>query len=565
MNDSKFLKFKEKFKKIFPGFTTFSDLDDKRFQSDYKPKIRAVDEIRKEVSEKQLGRAEIGESFFKALVKCKVLLLRGPIGTQFNKGNLPNKIEFFEIIGNFLYSESPLEENIETISTALQTFGERNNDWPKYNLVVPIVMSAATVKYENQSIPGTIRLLDFWTKWFFDSTPFKGQKKFELKSFELVTNKIIVPLYKVMLEDWGWEPRNLIDVQTALWIVFKTKDTPPETLPLNEQEEANIITESINQIFYGPPGTGKTYCTMREALILCGVDEKLIRQEEKRTANFKELLKLGQVEFVTFHQSMSYEDFVEGRQPKASKVGFTLEVINGVFKNICERAMKNFAQPHVLIIDEINRGNISKIFGELITLIEKDKRLGASNELTVRLPYSRERFGVPPNLNIIGTMNTADRSIAHIDVALRRRFKFKEMLPNPKLVSDKLSKIEREQLKEDLDNVDMRDVLERINDRIEVLEGRERLIGHSFFMDCKSKEQIDAVMRDSVLPLLAEYFFEDWEKIRFVLGKAAGDFISVVEHRFQDSHPDSDNDSTKIYRMNSGEYPNDIYKKVLEP
>nr|CAA6827389.1 MAG: Unknown protein [uncultured Thiotrichaceae bacterium] len=218
--------------------------------------------------------------------------------------------------------------------------------------------------------------------------------------------------------------------------------------------------------------------------------------------------------FVTFHQSYSYEEFVEGIRPVISSEGsedaelaYTLEA--GVFKSLCMRAERDPENRYAIFIDEINRGNISKIFGELITLIEPDKRLGGKNELRVTLPYSKQSFGVPGNLDIYATMNTADKSLAYLDTALRRRFSFEELLPNPSLLSTFTADLDGKR-------IDLEQLLCAINIRLEVLLDRDHTIGHSNFM---SDEEADLplIFKGRLLPQLTDFFFEDWEKVRMVL------------------------------------------------
>ncbi len=167
-------------------------------------------------------------------------------------------------------------------------------------------------------------------------------------------------------------------------------------------------------------------------------------------------------------------------------------------------------KPYVFIIDEINRGNISKIFGELITLIEESKRGGAKEEMSVTLPYSGQSFSVPNNVYILGTMNTADRSISLMDTALRRRFNFVEMMPDSRVVKDVI-----------ISGVNIKEMLETINKRITVLYDREHTIGHAFFTGLDNNSTIDdlaSIFKNKVIPLLQEYFYEDYSKIRLVLG-----------------------------------------------
>lgn len=288
-------------------------------------------------------------------------------------------------------------------------------------------------------------------------------------------------------------------------------------------------TQATNLILYGPPGTGKTFNTAAEAVRLCG--EPVPNDRTELMVIYRELVEEERIDFVTFHQTTSYEEFVEGLRPTtgdvsgarqegaSGRVGFRLEPHDGIFKRISERARLDGGDDpssadqattnYVLIIDEINRANISKVFGELITLLEPDKRLGMQNEIRVMLPYSKMPFGVPANLHIIGTMNTADRSIALLDTALRRRFTFRELMPDP------------EQLSTNVDGVNLRNLLRVINERVEYLFDREHQIGHAYFMECHTRSDVEEVMRHKVIPLLAEYFYEDWAKVAAVLGDTA--------------------------------------------
>lgn len=235
--------------------------------------------------------------------------------------------------------------------------------------------------------------------------------------------------------------------------------------------------------------------------------------------------------FITFHQSYSYEEFVEGIKPSINNdednATISYEYNRGIFKEICQQANSDPENNYLLIIDEINRGNISKIFGELITLIESDKRVipngerifentkTQNEELVVILPYTKSKFGVPSNLYILGTMNTSDRSIASIDIALRRRFKFVEMMPKRELVADF--------------GINFADVFENLNTKIKILLDRDHQIGHSYFIKTKyenaGSDELKAIWFSEILPLLNEYFYCDWEKLKLVVPG----FIKKVE------------------------------------
>jgi len=397
---------------------------------------------------------------------------------------------------------------------------------------------------------------------------------------------------------------------------FFMNDTNYSYIELTNKNEMNLVNDyPLNTILFGPPGTGKTYTTINKALEICGVSILNDRKEVKQL--FDEKVAAGQIVFTTFHQSMSYEDFVEGIKPQEPKqegdpISYTVE--DGIFKRICERASRksptiskelfaskyeayakqlppkeeeesNFmletptgysfwlyrnsaksicvkagtkkapmslalselekvffdnkrptykpytqavideilkgenvylssddttTKPYVLIIDEINRGNIAEIFGELITLLEPDKRLGNAESLEVVLPYSKVKFGVPMNLYIIGTMNTADRSVEALDTALRRRFSFEEIAPNPDLIKKKGLIV---------DGIDLAKLLTTLNDRIEKLLDRDHLIGHSYFLQVKTVDELKRVFYKNIIPLLQEHFFGDYGKIGLILGE----------------------------------------------
>lgn len=288
-------------------------------------------------------------------------------------------------------------------------------------------------------------------------------------------------------------------------------------LGLIEPKDELMSTSTLNQILYGPPGTGKTYHSI-EAAVKAAEPSFTFESRKELKVEYERLVAENRIRFVTFHQSYGYEEFVEGLRAKTNdndQVSYSVEA--GVFKSICEDAHQKKDDKFVLVIDEINRGNISKIFGELITLIEPSKRKGRDEELDVTLPQSKELFSVPNNLYIIGTMNTADRSLAMMDTALRRRFDFVEMMPNTALFNGI-----------DVNGIDLERMLATMNKRIEVLYDREHTLGHAFFMPVKALvdkddqaaafKELQSVFKNKIIPLLEEYFFEDWNKIRLVLG-----------------------------------------------
>lgn len=321
---------------------------------------------------------------------------------------------------------------------------------------------------------------------------------------------------------------------------------------ISVRKENNMNTYSKNMILYGPPGTGKTFNTVIYAVAICeGKTINEVSDEAKADyasvkSRYDQLMKEERIAFTTFHQSYGYEEFIEGIKPDAENGNISYNKEDGIFKAFCKKAgsktIKRFPYDKsdatikssldrqsaetiennncVFIIDEINRGNISKIFGELITLIEDTKREGNPEAASAILPYTGEEFSVPDNVYILGTMNTADRSIALMDTALRRRFRFIELMPDSSVLIDNCAAT----LTIDEHILDIARMLDIINERISFLYDREHTIGHAFFMKLKDNPTIETlaeIFEKSVIPLLQEYFYEDYRKIQLVLGDNA--------------------------------------------
>lgn len=414
----------------------------------------------------------------------------------------------------------------------------------------------------------------------------------------------------------GYSKHNKKDLEQMAFDVDFRKEILSQLDYQTTIEKPMVITKSdkktpLNQILFGAPGTGKTYNTKRIAVEI--INGKKPRVREEINAEYENLVNAKQIVFTTFHQSLSYEDFIEGIKPETSDGNVTYEVKDGIFKSLCQNANpkntvsfenayeklqqklaeneiielktptdKSFSialnkngnlslmtgskrekqgvltkekllqqlngkevfigwegyfkgvinhlkaefnfnpkttentKNYVLIIDEINRGNVSAIFGELITLLEEDKRKSNKEQTEVTLPYSNDKFSVPNNVYIIGTMNTADRSVEALDTALRRRFSFTEMQPNPEILLDS-----------EYQDVNLKQLLETINQRIEVLIDKDHQIGHSYFIGLQNLDDLKQTFKDKIIPLLEEYFYGDFGKIGLVLG---GNFIFQEEN-----------------------------------
>ena len=382
-------------------------------------------------------------------------------------------------------------------------------------------------------------------------------KKIEQKIFERVDDKVIRGFFsQYVLNSLGLVSKdkgslnqisnyiNLIKINNKIFAnsivhdcLFKGENYMKKELKNRKPRPKNRRTK-FNQILYGAPGTGKTYSTPEYAMaILDNIDYEKIytkykdRDELKKA--FDNKVKDGFITFTTFHQSYGYEDFIQGMRPDLEKKDGTFVLHDGVFKSICEKAMNDNENDYVIIIDEINRGNISRIFGELITLIEDDKRWGEKEQMSVILP-SDEPFAVPNNLYILGTMNSADKSISLVDAALRRRFGFIEKYPS-------------------FDNIEEKQFvafLEEINKRLFSVEhiNKDLLIGQSYFIGKNIKEFAD-IVNNSIIPLLYEYFFDNEEKVAKAL-----DLVAIPHYE--------ENGKTYVFKLKPNPYGR--YKFVVE-
>lgn len=265
------------------------------------------------------------------------------------------------------------------------------------------------------------------------------------------------------------------------------------------EKSVKLLNEKKNIILQGAPGTGKTYTT---ASIIVEMERKYMPDMSRQEImeKYNAMVKKGLVEFTTFHQSLDYEDFVEGLKPIVEDGHVTYNVESGIFKKISTKASDDTGHSYFLIIDEINRGNVSKIFGELITLLEPDKRKGSVNAISAILPYSKESFSIPDNLYIIGTMNTTDRSVGTIDYALRRRFAFLTVKANESIVSRQNGEIGKKAL----------DYFKKVYEHLKQypsgdIDLDDLMIGHSYFL-ADSEASLDLKWQYEVLPLLEEYY-----------------------------------------------------------
>ena len=319
---------------------------------------------------------------------------------------------------------------------------------------------------------------------------------------------------------------------------------------------ANLLKSKHTIILQGAPGTGKTYNTAAIALSVLGIDGVDLDNHDEVMKKYEELQD-DRIFFTTFHQSLDYEDFVEGLKPRVQtnengeSLGVTYEPEDGIFKRACNAVVtddsKDIIKSVVLIIDEINRGNVSKIFGELITLLEADKRDKGNHPIKVTLPYSKTLFGVPSNLYIIGTMNTTDRSTGTLDYALRRRFAFVTLKSDPNVIVKHYEKLGNDDLKAIA--IDLFNNIKAFITNPKHLCGDlcidDLMVGHSYFM-ASSKEELQCKVEFEIIPLIAEYINDgiltvnDQEKDKAFDAWASLHPVQIVDDEDEDNIDEED-------------------------
>jgi 5-methylcytosine-specific restriction protein B len=323
---------------------------------------------------------------------------------------------------------------------------------------------------------------------------------------------------------WYSNPADRLVVEQRLIRAELIEVTPPETRRVSpkrllgrEGHIQSVLDRKGQVILYGPPGTGKTYWAQRGAEAILG--QQLYG---KAAADFTEEERAGvarHIRLCTFHPAYGYEDFLEGYRPEERDGQLVFSLRDGVFKELSGEAAAHPQERFILIIDEINRGDVPRIFGELLTVLEKDKR-----GREVHLPLSGQPFAVPPNVAVIGTMNTADRSIALLDTALRRRFGFIELMPEPDLLAGVM-----------VDGIPLAAWLEALNGKIvekRGADGRNLQVGHAYLLEKGSPvatlAALARIVRDDIVPLLQEYCYEDYRMLADILGR---EFVDAETQR----------------------------------
>lgn len=503
-----------------PDFVDFSQRDGTYYEGEraYKDVIR---ERVMQITASDVDDAEAGKRIANALIPANGPLVQWQGLQTIQASGKEHEASLYRAVARCARDTGDASEALMTLIAALEALRDEASLNLTKGTVLNIALTVSAMAHPDFSAPFKIskarQLADALGERPMEYGPITRE---EIDAWLGLLRRI----FAVMRDVWEWKPRDLFDVQGFVWMVldedWKNAAEDEEENDMEDAGEAPPVRRRhpLNIILYGPPGTGKTFATTHLAVQICDGDTVENLSPDALRPRYEELREAGRIGFVTFHQSFGYEDFVEGLRPEisATGAGFSLRARPGILRSMAERAAAAGDRAHVLVIDEINRANVSKVFGELITLLEDDKRIGAPNAVTLTLPYSGEQFCLPPNLHIVGTMNTADRSIALLDSALRRRFDFVETAPRPDLLVS-------------VDGIDLPLLLTRINERIEYLFDRDHLIGHAYFMNVGTRAGLDDVMRRKVVPLLAEYFHEDWERILAVLGGPAQGFIERIE------------------------------------